>query len=172
MSSEHPGPVRRLALRGFRLLPARVGHAVIRAQAPTFSMGAVALLRHDGRVLVLRQLHRTGWSLPGGLVDRGEEPAEAVVREVQEETGLSVLPGDVMATVVSTRLRHIDMIYVIDCDRRPQVRPASEAVAADWFDLDHIPDPDGPTRRILAAVRAAESTPRAGRLVPGSGSPS
>lgn len=161
---DRPGPARRTALRVFRALPPQLSQSMIRLRTPTFSMGAVALLRHDGRVLVLRQLHRTGWSLPGGLVDRGEDPAQAVVREVREETGVEVEPGDVMATVVSTRLRHIDMIYVIDCDQPPPVHPASEAVAADWFDLADIPDPDGPTRRILAAVRAAERTPRKGRL--------
>ncbi|YAL83034.1 NUDIX hydrolase [Dermacoccaceae bacterium W4C1] len=164
MSAAAPGPLRRLGLRLFRALPARPSYALIRMAAPTFSMGAVAVIQHQERVLVLRQLHRTGWSLPGGLLDRGEDPAQAVTREVREETGLEIDPGDVRATVVSPQLRHVDVIFVVDCDELPQIHPASEATSADWFALEDIPSPDQPTRRILRAVQATRQVPRSGRV--------
>ncbi len=47
-----------------------------------------------GRVLLVRLTERTGrpgwWTLPGGGIDHGEHPADAMIREVHEETGLSV----------------------------------------------------------------------------------
>jgi ADP-ribose pyrophosphatase YjhB (NUDIX family) len=49
----------------------------------------------DDRILLLNQDTDTGrtWSLPGGKVEDGEPLAEALVREMREETGLEVEPG-------------------------------------------------------------------------------
>lgn len=49
----------------------------------------------DGRILLLNQDTGTGrsWSLPGGKLEAGETLAEALVREMREETGLNVEPG-------------------------------------------------------------------------------
>lgn len=49
----------------------------------------------DDRILLLDQDTGTGrsWSLPGGKVEEGETLADALVREMQEETGLEVEPG-------------------------------------------------------------------------------
>jgi ADP-ribose pyrophosphatase YjhB (NUDIX family) len=47
----------------------------------------------DGRVLLThlcRGTHRGHWTLPGGGLDFGERPRDAVVREIREETGLDV----------------------------------------------------------------------------------
>jgi ADP-ribose pyrophosphatase YjhB (NUDIX family) len=49
----------------------------------------------DGRILLLNQDADAGrsWSLPGGKLEDGETLAEALVREMKEETGLDVEPG-------------------------------------------------------------------------------
>src|SRR5258708_6502707 len=55
--------------------------------------GAVAvILNPAGEVLLQRRSDNGQWGLPGGAIDPGEEPADAVIREVREETGLDVLP--------------------------------------------------------------------------------
>ena len=55
---------------------------------------AVAALVRDeeGRILLQRRSDDGCWNLPAGAVDPGESPADAVVREVREETGLEVRP--------------------------------------------------------------------------------
>ena len=58
----------------------------------------VGAVIHDpaGRLLLIRRghdPHRGLWSLPGGRIEAGESPEQAVVREVREETGLEVVPG-------------------------------------------------------------------------------
>src|SRR4051794_41874846 len=55
---------------------------------------AVAALVRDGegRILLQRRSDNGRWNLPAGAVDPGESPADAVVREVREETGLAVRP--------------------------------------------------------------------------------
>ncbi len=61
------------------------------------------LLRGEGEdreLLLTRMSSRTRiqgrWTLPGGGVDHGEDPRDAVRREVHEETGLEVEPGEVL----------------------------------------------------------------------------
>ena len=51
---------------------------------------ACGALLNDGCILMVRHVgpDRAYWTLPGGAVDAGETPAEAVVREMHEETGL------------------------------------------------------------------------------------
>lgn len=54
---------------------------------------AGGVIRRDDSVLLVNNLRRGGatdWSTPGGVVDEGETPVEALTREVQEETGLVV----------------------------------------------------------------------------------
>ena len=50
----------------------------------------------DGRILLVQQRDDGRWSTPGGLIEPGEVPADAVVREVWEETGLLVAPERVL----------------------------------------------------------------------------
>jgi len=55
-----------------------------------------------GRLLLIQRGHEPGrglWSLPGGRVEPGESDEQAVVREVREETGLTVRPGRLAGTL-------------------------------------------------------------------------
>jgi 8-oxo-dGTP diphosphatase len=55
--------------------------------------GATAIVRNEqGEILLHRRSDNGRWWLPGGAIDPGEEPAEAIVREVWEETGVRVIP--------------------------------------------------------------------------------
>ncbi|GGB24897.1 hypothetical protein GCM10011492_13630 [Flexivirga endophytica] len=165
MASEQIGPVRRLGLRLFRLVPSPVVWPFIRIASPTFTVGAVALIEYDGRLLALRQSHRRGVSLPGGLVEKGEHPAESVAREVMEETGIRIDAGDVIATTFETKLRHIDVLFRVTCDREPVVDVGSEATSYEWLPLDDWTDVDRATARVLAAVRAVHHEPRPGSVL-------
>jgi 8-oxo-dGTP diphosphatase len=65
---------------------------------PIRCVGAV-ITDASGRLLLIRRANEPGrglWSLPGGRVEPGESDAEAVVREVREETGLVVSPGQLV----------------------------------------------------------------------------
>jgi mutator protein MutT len=55
--------------------------------------GVAAVIRDEqGNVLLGRRSDNGKWGLPAGAIDPGETPAEAIVREVYEETGLHVIP--------------------------------------------------------------------------------
>ncbi|MGH3198600.1 MAG: NUDIX hydrolase [Streptosporangiaceae bacterium] len=55
-----------------------------------------------GRLLMIKRGHEPGaglWSIPGGRIEPGETDAEALVREMLEETGLTVKVGRLLGTV-------------------------------------------------------------------------
>jgi 8-oxo-dGTP diphosphatase len=63
---------------------------------PRVSVGAVAVVFRNGKVLLGKRKgkHAAGvWALAGGWVDYGEDPADAAMRELKEEFGLSATPG-------------------------------------------------------------------------------
>lgn len=65
------------------------GHWEVVEHAPAVAV----VVERDGRVLGVRQrrpaIDRETWELPAGLIDPGEEPAQAAARELAEETGLA-----------------------------------------------------------------------------------
>jgi 8-oxo-dGTP diphosphatase len=63
------------------------------------SVGVGGVLIHEGRVLLIRRGKeplRGRWVVPGGTVEVGESLEEALVREMEEETGLRVEPLDLI----------------------------------------------------------------------------
>jgi ADP-ribose pyrophosphatase YjhB (NUDIX family) len=70
-------------------------------------VAAYAVILRDERILLCRLAHRIAqqelWTLPGGGLDHGENPRDAVVREIHEETGLDALVGET-ARVYSAHL--------------------------------------------------------------------
>lgn len=69
--------------------------------------GVAAVIRNDqGAILVQCREDDGGWSLPAGAIDPGESPAEAVVREVKEETGLEVVPERILGVFGGLPFRH------------------------------------------------------------------
>lgn len=77
-------------------------------------VGAIVFDAADSLLLVRRGRppHAGSWSLPGGRVEAGETPQQAVVREVAEETGLLVVPERLVGRV--ERDGSDGAVYVID----------------------------------------------------------
>ncbi len=88
-----------------------------------------------------RRLHR--WLQPGGHVEPGELPEEAVLREVREETGLGVAHRAGSPCLVHVDVHdaadehvHLDLRYLVDAeDREPRPAPGESPEAA-WFSWD------------------------------------
>ena len=160
-------PIYLAALRIFRRLPAPVRRTAGRAGTPGFTVGAVCLIERDGRLLMLRQPHRDGWSLPGGLLGRGESAADAVQRELVEEIGVRVEVGRPVTVVVDSPLRRVDVIFRVQVTGDIGERVGGEATTARWLDPAEIAEADGPTRQILAAAAdVRDPSGYAGRLSP------
>jgi 8-oxo-dGTP diphosphatase len=164
-ATHDPGPWRRWALDTYGRLPRRVRLALLRLLAPSHTVGALCFVEHQGRVLLLRQRHRRGWTLPGGLIDRGEDAEQAVVRELREETGLRVQVGVPLGVVVEPRSRRVDVLFHVPVDREPEVAPSSEAIEAAWLTQAEAGRLDEPTAQAFALFhRASRPGAYRGRL--------
>ncbi len=110
-------------------------------EAPLVGVGAVIV--EDGRVLLVRRGHepmKGHWSLPGGLLELGESLADGVVREVKEETGLTVEPVELIELLdrIHRLGERVQYHYVI-ADYLCRVaggamQAASDADAAKWVE--------------------------------------
>jgi ADP-ribose pyrophosphatase YjhB (NUDIX family) len=133
-----------LALSTFRLLPAWLRRAVIRVISPTYVVGVVAVIRNEAsELLLLRERHHYGWALPGGLLGRREEPADAIARELREEIGLVLTAADLAEPLfeIDVRARRVDVIFKLAAD--PNMRPQAqepEVLEARWFAVDELPE--------------------------------
>ena len=71
--------------------------ATIFSHPTPLSVGDAAVIDDEGRILLVRRADNQKWAMPGGALEVGETPAEGVVREALEETGVEedALPRDI-----------------------------------------------------------------------------
>src|SRR5688572_4402104 len=121
--------------RVLRRMTMRVTHA-------RFTVTAAAIVvDNQGRVLLLKHRFRpgTGWGIPGGFIEAGEQPVEAVRRELREEVGLELAGVEVVTTRAFQKPRQIEIVF--RCRPRGDAAPQSvEIRKADWFSTDSLPE--------------------------------
>ncbi|MGH8971505.1 MAG: NUDIX hydrolase [Actinomycetes bacterium] len=145
----------RLALRVFALAPPVVRRWIVRLVSPTYVVGVVLVLRCGDDVLLLDQRHDpTDWSLPGGLLERGESPREALDRELVEELGLvvPVASDQPTRTLVAVQERRIDLVFESWADEPPELQvDGVEVVEAVWRPI-RAPVENPTTAAVLRSV--------------------
>lgn len=144
-------------LRLYRRLPPGARRRLVRFVAPSFTVGAICVIeRRDGAILLIRHAYRDRWGLPGGLLSRGENPADAARREVLEEIGVPVdLIGEAVPVVDAVPQR-VDLVYrarLTSDDDAELVRPTSpEIEEVRWFPPDALPEVQPETATALIAL--------------------
>lgn len=75
-----------------------------------FKISAYGVIRREGHILLVRyvdpQSGRKWWTLPGGKLEHGEDPVDALAREVQEETGYHASVTNLLG--VGSRVHDVD----------------------------------------------------------------
>jgi 8-oxo-dGTP pyrophosphatase MutT (NUDIX family) len=143
-----------------RELRRKVGHDPLLLPAVT-----AVILDGDGRVLLMRSRDDGKWYLPGGATDPGEQPADAIVREVLEETGLIVEPTRIVGVYADEvscyangdKVWYVSTIFACDViSGTPRVND-DEALDVRYFPTGALPAIYAAHRhRIADALKGAE----------------
>ncbi|GAB4476754.1 MAG: NUDIX domain-containing protein [Anaerolineae bacterium] len=111
-------------------------------------VAAVVFITQGGRLLMVRrgvEPEPGKWALPAGYIDLGEDPREAAVREVQEETGLQVAITGLIDILGPDRPDDPKAAIVILFEARitgGQLTASDDVVEARFFGPDEIPPPE------------------------------
>lgn len=105
-----------------------------------FILGAFAIIwDNDRRVLLCHRRDFDAWNLPGGRVESGELPTEAVIREVREETGLEVAIERLVGIYGKADNRD-ELVFAFICRViGGNLHVTEESSACEYFDLAHLP---------------------------------
>ena len=126
----------------WRLLPARFRRWSMRATHARFTVTAGAIVFNDsGQVLLLKHRFRagSGWGLPGGFLEAGEQPLEALRRELREEIGMEIKDVEVFAARSFRKLQQVEVLFRCRANGSPQPRNM-EVELAEWFSLNSLPE--------------------------------
>jgi len=117
---------------------------------PMVTVDAVVFLLSEGKAKVLlikrkKEPFKGKWAFPGGFVEMDEELAEAVARELAEETGLCGVKLEQMRTFGKCgrdpRGRQISIAFmgIAEADEA-NIKAGDDAAEVRWFDVDQLPE--------------------------------
>jgi 8-oxo-dGTP pyrophosphatase MutT (NUDIX family) len=124
-------------------LRARVGHDPL-----WLSTAAGVVLDDNGQVLLGRRADTGIWALPGGIIEPGEEPADAAVREIFEETGVVAIPEALAAVTVCEQItyhngdivRYLELLFRCRATGGSARVNDTESVEVSWHALTALHD--------------------------------
>ena len=147
----------------WRRAPKALRRWTVRFSHPRFAVTAGAIVTDGGgRVLLLKHRFRpgSGWGLPGGFIERGEQPEEALRRELREEIGLEVAELKLFAVRAFKTPKQMEIVFMgqaMDCPEELNF----EIKEAGWFLPDEFPPqlPRDQTELIKRALNDGASPP-------------
>ncbi len=111
-------------------------------------LGVGGIIFEDERVLLVKRGRAPGlgqWSIPGGLVELGERVDQALMREIDEETGLKIQVGPLVEVAQridwdaegGVKYHYVVLDYLCH-SLSGQPRHGADAAAVGWFDLEGL----------------------------------
>jgi ADP-ribose pyrophosphatase YjhB (NUDIX family) len=119
----------------------RIGHDLL------WLPGVTSVVLNDGAVLLVRRSDNGSWAPVTGIVDPGEHPAKAAVREVLEETGIRCVVEELVWVNVSDPTVHVNGDHAQYLDHTFRCRYVAgtpyvaddESIEVGWFLLTDLP---------------------------------
>ncbi len=142
----------------FYRIPPKWRSRLVKTISPKYILGSVVLIydtEKPDHLLLLRQPPGRGWTLPAGLLDRGETPIQAACREAAEYTGieftLDQLTPAVPNAVVHTKGRWVDMVFTarVPASTTALSVDGAEVWEAAWHPIGSLPRLTVATARLL-----------------------
>jgi 8-oxo-dGTP diphosphatase len=124
---------------------------------------AAALVRHDGRILLQRRPEGRSmaglWEFPGGKIEDGETPEEALVRELSEELAVEIDAANLMpACFASAHIGDRPLLLLLYVCKKWSGEPvAVESPELGWYSIDEManlamPPADIPLIELLGKI--------------------
>jgi 8-oxo-dGTP pyrophosphatase MutT (NUDIX family) len=140
-------------------LRAKIGTALLWLPAVT------AVVLRGAEVLLVRRADNGAWTPVTGIVDPGEQPAVAAVREVAEEAGVRAVAESLVSVDVTPpieyangdRSQYLDLVFRLRWESGEPAPLDGENTEAGWFPLDAMP-PLGPSMRERVRVAVDNQT--------------
>jgi len=113
----------------------------MRVSQARFSVTAGAIITdNEGRVLLLKHRFRPspGWGVPGGFIEPGEQPEEALRRELREEVELEVKHVKLFTTRTFSQPQQIEIVFTARAIADTE-RLSFEIQRVAWFSPDELP---------------------------------
>jgi ADP-ribose pyrophosphatase YjhB (NUDIX family) len=145
----------------FYMIPHPWRARLVRLLWHKYVVGAVVLIFDDEapedgqRLLMLRQPPGKGWTLPAGLLERGETPIAGACREAEEETGIAFREEDLTPAtpnaMVHTKGKWVDMVFLarVPASTTELSVDGAEVWEAAWQPVDELPVLTPATARLL-----------------------
>jgi ADP-ribose pyrophosphatase YjhB (NUDIX family) len=131
----------------WKRIPSRLRLKIIRVSQKKFTASvAVIITNSNGKVLLLEHILRpgSGWGIPGGFIEHGEQPAEAALREMREEAGIEL--ENVRMLRARVLHRHIEFLFRAESDGQAEVK-SREIRSLNWFAIDAMPAEMSPVQK-------------------------
>jgi len=129
---------------------------------PTLGVFA-AITDEDGRILCVRMNYAThAWTTPGGRVEIGESPLDALKREVLEESGLDVVAEELVGVYSKPKKDDIVLFFRARVVAQNPWQPTDEIAQMGYFGRGNLPEPMGlgARTRIIDALDAIKGIMR------------
>ncbi|HEY8562335.1 MAG TPA: NUDIX domain-containing protein [Pyrinomonadaceae bacterium] len=133
----------------WKLIPSRLRSKIVRASQRKFTASvAVIITNPDGNVLLLEHILRpgSGWGIPGGFIEHGEQPESAARREIREEVGIEI--ENLRMLRVRMLYRHIEFLLSAESNEQGAVK-SHEIRSLGWFAVDAMPPEMSSTQKAI-----------------------
>jgi len=124
----------------WRIMPQSLRVRLVRVSQKKFTASVAAIITNEKKeVLLLEHVLRpaSGWGIPGGFMEYGEQPEDAVCRELREETGVELRNVRLYRTRVFKS--HIEFIFRAEATGKAQIL-SREILKAEWFAPGKMPE--------------------------------
>lgn len=149
--------LKRLLAAVYRRMPVSLRRGLVLLTQSRFTVTAGAVIvDEEGRVLLVKHVFRpgSGWGVPGGFLNQGEQAEEALRRELREEIGLELEQVELVFVRTVGPVNQLEIVFRCRATGTPRPRNL-EVHSVEWFKPDQLPAdlPQSQRQTIRRALR-------------------
>jgi 8-oxo-dGTP pyrophosphatase MutT (NUDIX family) len=135
---------------------------------PLWLSGVTAVVLREEQILLVRRADNGRWTPVTGIIDPGEEPADAAIRETLEEAGVQAVAERLVMVHVThpivypngDQAQYLDLVFRCRWQAGEPYPADGENSEAGWFTLDRLPELPGNMRDRIDAALSDEPAAR------------